>query len=182
MTFASTSTSPSHDGAENSASSPENSASEITIGEGHPEHALGAGRFAPSPSGDLHLGNLRTALLARMWARLTDRRFVLRIEDIDRVRSGSAQRQLDELKAELVREDKENSTKELGDFLFSVINAARLYKLNPDNALEHTNQKFISRFTYVEQQAKKLGKELKNMTLDEMDNLWNEAKKIENNK
>lgn len=90
--------------------------------------------------------------------------------------------ELDELKAELVREDKENSTKELGDFLFSVINAARLYKLNPDNALEHTNQKFISRFTYVEQQAKKLGKELKNMTLDEMDNLWNEAKKIENNK
>lgn len=90
--------------------------------------------------------------------------------------------ELDELKAELVREDKESSTKELGDFLFSVINAARLYKINPDNALEHTNQKFISRFTYVEQQAKKLGKELKNMTLDEMDNLWNEAKKIENNK
>ena len=90
--------------------------------------------------------------------------------------------ELDELKAELVREDKESSTKELGDFLFSVINAARLYKLNPDNALEHTNQKFISRFTYVEQQAKKLGKELKNMTLDEMDNLWNEAKKIESNK
>lgn len=90
--------------------------------------------------------------------------------------------ELDELKAELIREDKENSTKELGDFLFSVINAARLYKLNPDNALEHTNQKFISRFTYVEQQAEKLGKELKSMTLDEMDNLWNEAKKIENNK
>lgn len=90
--------------------------------------------------------------------------------------------ELDELKAELVREDKESSTKELGDFLFSVINAARLYKLNPDNALEHTNQKFISRFTYVEQQAKKLGKELKSMSLDEMDNLWNEAKKIENNK
>ena len=90
--------------------------------------------------------------------------------------------ELDELKAELAREDKESSTKELGDFLFSVINAARLYKLNPDNALEHTNQKFISRFTYVEQQAKKLGKELKNMTLDEMDNLWNEAKKIESNK
>lgn len=90
--------------------------------------------------------------------------------------------ELDELKAELAREDKENSTKELGDFLFSVINAARLYKLNPDNALEHTNQKFITRFTYVEQQAKKLGKELKSMTLEEMDNLWNETKKIENNK
>ena len=68
----------------------------------------------------------------------------------------------------------------MGDFLFSVINAARLYKLNPDNALEYTNKKFISRFTYVEQQAKKQGKELKNMTLEEMDKLWNEAKKIEN--
>ncbi|WP_314666620.1 nucleoside triphosphate pyrophosphohydrolase [Prevotella aurantiaca] len=87
--------------------------------------------------------------------------------------------ELKELKVELAREDKENSTKELGDFLFSVINAARLYKLNPDNALEHTNQKFISRFTYVEKQAKELGKELKDMTLEEMDKLWNEAKNIE---
>ena len=99
MAFASTLTSQSHDGAENSASSRADSASEITIEEGQPTHAQGAGRFAPSPSGDLHLGNLRTALLAWMWARLTDRRFVLRIEDIDRVRSGSAQRQIDELKA-----------------------------------------------------------------------------------
>lgn len=99
MAFASTLTSQAHDGAGNSASSPENSASEITIGEGHPTHTPGAGRFAPSPSGDLHLGNLRTALLAWMWARLTGRRFVLRIEDIDRVRSGSAQRQIDELRA-----------------------------------------------------------------------------------
>jgi mazG family protein len=87
--------------------------------------------------------------------------------------------ELKELKVELAREDKENSTKELGDFLFSVINAARLYKLNPDNALEHTNQKFISRFTYVEKQAKELGKELKDMTLEEMDKLWDEAKNIE---
>lgn len=87
--------------------------------------------------------------------------------------------ELKELKVELAREDNENSTKELGDFLFSVINAARLYKLNPDNALEHTNQKFISRFTYVEKQAKELGKELKDMTLEEMDKLWDEAKNIE---
>ncbi len=87
--------------------------------------------------------------------------------------------ELKELKVELAREDKENSTKELGDFIFSVINAARLYKLNPDNALEHTNQKFISRFTYVEKQAKELGKELKDMTLEEMDKLWDEAKNIE---
>ena len=81
-----------------------------------------------------------------------------------------------ELKAELAKEDKENSTKELGDFLFSVINAARLYKLNPDNALEHTNQKFIRRFNYVEDHSLKQGRNLKDMTLEEMDKLWDEAK------
>ncbi len=84
-----------------------------------------------------------------------------------------------ELKAELAKEDKENSTKELGDFLFSVINAARLYKLNPDNALEHTNQKFIRRFNYVENHSLKQGKNLKDMTLEEMDKLWDEAKAME---
>ena len=83
------------------------------------------------------------------------------------------------LKAELAKEDKENSTKELGDFLFSVINAARLYKLNPDNALEHTNQKFIRRFNYVEDHSLKQGKNLKDMTLEEMDKLWDEAKAME---
>ena len=84
-----------------------------------------------------------------------------------------------ELKAELAKEDKENSTKELGDFLFSVINAARLYKLNPYNALEHTNQKFIRRFNYVEDHSLKQGKNLKDMTLEEMDKLWDEAKAME---
>lgn len=84
-----------------------------------------------------------------------------------------------ELKAELAKEDKENSTKELGDFLFSVINAARLYKLNPENALEHTNQKFIRRFNYVEDHSLKQGKNLKDMTLEEMDKLWDEAKAME---
>ena len=89
--------------------------------------------------------------------------------------------ELAELEAELRKEDKENSTKELGDFLFSVINAARLYHLNPDNALEMTNQKFTRRFNYVEEKAKEKGKSLKEMTLREMDELWNEAKKQENN-
>ena len=89
--------------------------------------------------------------------------------------------ELAELEAELRKEDKENSTKELGDFLFSVINAARLYHLNPDNALEMTNQKFTRRFNYVEEKAKEKGKSLKDMTLREMDELWNEAKKQENN-
>ena len=94
---------------------------------------------------------------------------------------GKVREELAELEAELRKEDKENSTKELGDFLFSVINAARLYHLNPDNALEMTNQKFIRRFNYVEEKAKEKGKSLKDMTLREMDELWNEAKKQENN-
>jgi XTP/dITP diphosphohydrolase len=65
----------------------------------------------------------------------------------------------------------------LGDFLFSVINAARLYKLNPDNALEMTNQKFIRRFNYIEQRSREMGKPMTEMTLGEMDELWNEAKR-----
>lgn len=87
--------------------------------------------------------------------------------------------ELEELKAELAKGDKENSTRELGDFLFSVINAARLYKLNPDNALEMTNQKFIRRFNYVEDHSMKQGKSLKDMTLEEMDKIWDEAKRQE---
>ena len=87
--------------------------------------------------------------------------------------------ELDELEVELRKEDKEKSTKELGDFLFSVINAARLYHLNPDNALEHTNRKFISRFNYIEEQSIKQCKPLTEMSLEEMDALWNEAKKKE---
>ena len=87
--------------------------------------------------------------------------------------------ELDELEVELRKKDKENSTKELGDFLFSVINAARLYKLNPDNALEMTNRKFINRFNYIEAHSIKIGKPLKDMTLEEMDKLWDEAKNSE---
>ena len=60
-----------------------------------------------------------------------------------------------------------------------LINAARLYKIRPDNALERTNLKFIKRFNYIESQAKAQGKELKDMTLAEMDALWSEAKKLE---
>lgn len=87
--------------------------------------------------------------------------------------------ELDELEVELRRNDKENSTKELGDFLFSVINAARLYKINPDTALEMTNNKFIRRFNYIEEHSIKAGKPLTDMTLEEMDKLWNEAKSNE---
>lgn len=87
--------------------------------------------------------------------------------------------ELDELRAELDKGDEKRSEHELGDFLFSVINAARLYHLNPDNALEHTNRKFISRFNYIEDHSIKEGKPLTDMTLEEMDQLWDEAKRNE---
>ncbi len=86
--------------------------------------------------------------------------------------------ELGELRVELDREDKEKSTDEFGDFLFSLINTARLYHINPDNALERTNKKFIKRFNYVEAKAKEQGRDLKDMTLAEMDALWNEAKRL----
>ena len=87
--------------------------------------------------------------------------------------------ELDELEAELNKNDKERSTSELGDFLFAVINAARLYKLNPDNALEMTNRKFIERVNYIEAHSIKIGKPLTEMSLDEMEALWQEAKRSE---
>lgn len=84
--------------------------------------------------------------------------------------------ELGELEVELNRGDKDHSTEELGDFIFSIINAARLYRLNPDNALEHANRKFISRFTYIERKAKEQGKNIKDLSLNEMDKYWNEVK------
>lgn len=87
--------------------------------------------------------------------------------------------ELGELKAELKNEDKDRSLREYGDFIFSIINAGRLYKLNPDTALEYTNQKFIRRFNYIEEQSRLEGKSIKDMTLGEMDELWNKAKALE---
>ncbi len=72
--------------------------------------------------------------------------------------------------------DTKDMEAEMGDVFFSLVNAARIYKINPENALEKTNSKFIRRFNYVEQRAHELGKELKDMTLAEMDALWDEAK------
>ncbi len=87
--------------------------------------------------------------------------------------------ELTELKDEISNMDADKTEAEFGDMFFSLINAARLYKVNPDNALERTNQKFIRRFNYIEQEAKRQGKILKDMTLSEMDALWEEAKKAE---
>lgn len=87
--------------------------------------------------------------------------------------------ELHELKNEISKMDEDKTEAEFGDMFFSLINAARLYKVNPDNALERTNQKFIRRFNYIEQEAKKQNKNLKDMTLAEMDALWNQAKEME---
>ena len=84
--------------------------------------------------------------------------------------------EFDELKVEIDRMDADKMEAEFGDLFFSLINAARLYKINPDNALERTNQKFIRRFNYLEEHAKQKGMDLKDMTLAEMDSLWEEAK------
>jgi len=74
--------------------------------------------------------------------------------------------------------DKVEMEKEMGDVLFSLVNAARLYHIRPDNALELTNRKFIARFTYVEQRAKEEGHSLSELTLDEMEDLWQQSKKF----
>lgn len=85
--------------------------------------------------------------------------------------------ELNELEVEIDKKDADKMEAEFGDFFFSLINAARLYKINPDNALERTNQKFIRRFNYLEEQAHERGLSLKDMSLKEMDQLWNEAKR-----
>ena len=82
-----------------------------------------------------------------------------------------------EFEAEVANMDRDKATREFGDIMFALINAARLYHITPDTALELTNQKFISRFNYVEQRAKDEGRELKDLTLEEMDRFWDESKK-----
>lgn len=86
--------------------------------------------------------------------------------------------ELEEVKSAIAEEDKDHIEEEFGDLLFSVINAARLYKVNPENALEKTNKKFISRFNYIEQRAAEDGNRIKDLTLAQMDALWNEAKHL----
>lgn len=87
--------------------------------------------------------------------------------------------EFNELKAEISRMDADKMEAEFGDLFFSLINAARLYKINPDTALERTNQKFIRRFNYLEEKTIQQGRSLKEMTLAEMDEIWNEAKEKE---
>ncbi len=84
--------------------------------------------------------------------------------------------ELAEFEAEVKDGDQEKIEVEFGDFLFSIINAARLYHINPENALEKTNRKFIRRFTYIEQKAEEQGKLLSEMSLEEMEMYWQEVK------
>lgn len=83
-----------------------------------------------------------------------------------------------EFASEIDNMDKDAMEAEMGDLLFSVINVARLYGINPENALEKTNLKFIRRFNYIESKAAERGQQLKDMTLEQMDELWNEAKNL----
>jgi len=99
---------------------------------------------------------------------------------------GKVQEEIDELKTEIGAMDKDKMEAEfgdllfsLGDLLFSLINAGRLYGIDPENALERTNRKFISRFNYLEAKTITQGRDLKKMTLAEMDEIWDEAKAIE---
>ncbi len=86
------------------------------------------------------------------------------------------QEEIHEFQAEINAMDEDKMEGEFGDLMFSLINAARLYKINPDNALERTNRKFIQRFNYLEQKAKEQGRPLSDMTLAEMEAIWQEAK------
>ena len=84
--------------------------------------------------------------------------------------------EIGELESEIETMNTDKIEAEFGDMLFSIINAARLYHVNPDNALERTNQKFIYRFNYLENKVKEQNRSLKEMTLDEMEEIWQEAK------
>lgn len=84
-----------------------------------------------------------------------------------------------EVDAELKAKDKERLTDEMGDLFFALINACRLYGIDPEGALERTNKKFIRRFNHIEQRAEEQGRTLSDMTLEEMDGYWNEAKQSE---
>lgn len=87
--------------------------------------------------------------------------------------------EINEVKHELINgNQKEKTEEEIGDLLFSIVNAARLYDIEPETALERTNRKFIKRFKYLESKASQMGKSLKDMNLEEMEAIWQEAKSI----
>jgi XTP/dITP diphosphohydrolase len=88
------------------------------------------------------------------------------------------QEEINEFREEVVRMDRNRMVEEFGDLMFSIINAARLFQIDPETALEKTNKKFIKRFKYLEAKTLKKGKKLVHMSLDEMNDIWEEAKKL----
>lgn len=92
---------------------------------------------------------------------------------------GKVKEEISEFEAEVENMDGDKAEAEFGDVMFSLVNAARLFKINPDNALERTNRKFISRFNYLEEKLKTQGKTFQDVTLEEMDKIWDEAKSME---
>jgi len=89
------------------------------------------------------------------------------------------QEELDELKEEIIQGNQDAMEQEFGDLMFSMVNAARLYGIDPESALERTNRKFIGRFNYLEQETIKKGRSLKDMNLNEMNLIWEDAKKLD---
>lgn len=87
--------------------------------------------------------------------------------------------ELEELKEEIGKGNRKKIESEFGDVFFSLINAARLYEIDPESALERTNKKFISRFNYLEEKTIQQGRSLREMSLEEMDQIWEEAKDLE---
>lgn len=84
--------------------------------------------------------------------------------------------EMNEFRAETIRDNRKEMEAEMGDLLFSVVNLSRIYGINPDTALERTNKKFTSRFNHIEASAKAAGRQLSDLTLEEMEALWQEAK------
>ena len=97
----------------------------------------------------------------------------------DEIKNLEAAKDAFEKDAELQAKDTERLTDEMGDLFFALINACRLYGIDPEGALERTNKKFIRRFNHVERRAEEQGKSLHDMTLQEMDSYWDEAKALE---
>ena len=163
-------------------------------------------RFPPEPNGYLHIGHCKALIIDFGTAEKYNGICNLRMDDtnpakedteyVDAIQEdihwlgfdwddrrdvwNKVKEEILEFEAEVENMDRDKATREFGDIMFSLINAARLYHINPDTALEHTNQKFISRFNYVEQKAREQGRAIKDLTLAEMDALWNEAKESGN--
>jgi XTP/dITP diphosphohydrolase len=88
--------------------------------------------------------------------------------------------EINEVRNEIISGDTDKIESEFGDLLFTIVNAARLYNVEPETALERTNKKFIKRFSYIEEHSRSIGKSIKDMSLKEMDILWEEAKLNDN--